>query len=77
MSHAQQNTRIPVMGYSDSFCHMYIDAAADINKACSLAVDSKIDCPTACNALERLLVHEDFVRDGRLFQLMVRPCYVN
>ena len=70
--HIQHNTRIPVMGHSDGVCHMYIDATADISKACRLAVDSKIDYPAACNALEKLLVHQQLAKDGRLFQLMVR-----
>ena len=62
------------MGHADGVCHMYVDASADIGKACRLAVDSKIDYPAACNALEKLLVHQDLASDGRLFQLMVSAC---
>lgn len=70
MSHIQHSTRIPVMGHADGICHMYVDPSADLAKACGLAVDSKVDYPAACNALEKLLVHEALVEKG-LFEIMV------
>jgi len=58
VQYVQANTRIPVLGHADGICHLYIDSEADLEQAVSIAVDAKVGYPSACNAIETLLVNQ-------------------
>eukprot|EP00917_Polyrhabdina_sp_WS-2016_P025242 GHVP01054376.1.p1 GENE.GHVP01054376.1~~GHVP01054376.1.p1 ORF type:complete len:434 (+),score=83.18 GHVP01054376.1:1136-2437(+) len=54
----QDNTKIPVLGHSDGLCSVYVDESADMEKALSVVEDSKLNYPSACNAVETILIHD-------------------
>ena len=59
VQYIMDNSKIPVMGHADGICHIYVDGAANIEKAIPIIIDSKTQYVAACNATETLLVHRD------------------
>lgn len=54
-----ENSRIPVIQHFKGVCHLYVDKAADLNKAIGILENGKTQRTGVCNALETLLVHQD------------------
>lgn len=54
-----EHARVPVIRHYQGVCHLYVDAAADLDVALTLLVDGKTTRPAVCNSLETLLVHAD------------------
>ena len=52
-----RDAKVPVIKHLDGVCHVYIDVAADVNKAIRVADNAKTQRYSPCNAMETLLVH--------------------
>lgn len=50
---------VPVIETGVGNCHVYVDAAADLDKALAITVNAKTHRPSVCNAAESLLVHQN------------------
>ena len=56
LAYVKANTRIPVLGHADGVCHIYVARTADVYMAQELCIDAKTQYPSACNAVETLLI---------------------
>jgi glutamate-5-semialdehyde dehydrogenase len=53
-----EESTVPVIETGVGNCHVYVDAAADLEMALSVVMNSKTHRPSVCNAAESLLVHQ-------------------
>jgi glutamate-5-semialdehyde dehydrogenase len=52
-------SQVPVIETGVGNCHVYVDRAADLEKALRIVVNAKVQRPGVCNAAESFLVHRD------------------
>ncbi|MEV0604910.1 glutamate-5-semialdehyde dehydrogenase [Polymorphospora rubra] len=53
-----QESTVPVIETGVGNCHVYVDAAADLDKALAVVLNAKTQRLSTCNTAESLLVHE-------------------
>lgn len=51
------NARVPVIETGSGVCHLYVDSEGDLEMACTVAENAKIQRPSVCNAIECMVVH--------------------
>ena len=66
VQYIKENTKIPVLGHASGICHIFVDENAGIDDAIRIVVDAKTQYPSACNAVETLLIHKDFCKKDEL-----------
>jgi len=52
------DSTVPTIETGAGVCHVYVDEAADLEKALPILINSKTHRPSVCNAAETLLVHQ-------------------
>ena len=57
----QREARVPVFAHLEGICHIYLDAAADPEKALRVVLNAKTRRTGICGSAECLLIHRDIV----------------
>ena len=70
VARVQKDARVPVLAHLDGNCHVYVDKAADLDKAIRIVLNSKMRRVSVCGAAETLLV--DRAGAGHLLGPLVR-----
>lgn len=58
-----EQSRIPVLKHYRGNCHVYVDAAADLDMAERIVTNAKCQRPATCNAVEHVIVHAAVARE--------------
>ncbi|MEM9225531.1 MAG: glutamate-5-semialdehyde dehydrogenase [Pseudomonadota bacterium] len=58
VARVQADARVPVIGHLEGLCHIYVDAAADLQKAIDVTINAKMRRTGICGAAETLLVDQ-------------------
>ena len=58
-----EESTVPVIETGVGNCHVYVDAAADLDMALRIVLNAKTHRPSVCNAAESLLVHRDVAEE--------------
>ena len=68
-----ENATVPCIQTGTGICHVYVDEAADFEKALNIIENAKTSRPSVCNAAECCLVHKDIAGEF-LPKLQKRLC---
>ncbi len=66
------NTKIPVVKHDKGVCNLYIDESADLNKSIEISINSKLQRPSVCNAIENLIIHKNFPYTKELLEALTK-----
>jgi len=66
-----EESTIPVIKHDKGLCHTFVDATAEEDMANSIAVNAKVHRPGVCNAMECLLIHQDYPHKESLLTAMI------
>lgn len=58
-----ETATVPTIETGTGNCHVYVDAAADLDEALAICLNAKVQRPSVCNAAETVLVHAEVAEE--------------
>lgn len=58
-----KNATMPVIKHDKGQCHLYVDKDANILEAITIAINAKVQRPSACNSIETLLIDKEIAKE--------------
>lgn len=72
VTYIQNNTKIPVLGHASGICHIFVDESAKKDLTENVVLDAKVQYPSACNAVETILVHKNYPYLNELKEYLIK-----
>lgn len=69
-----EQATMPVIKHYKGVCHTFVDESCDFDRACDIIENAKVQRPSACNAIETLLIHKNALAK---FALMIAKRLAN
>ncbi len=63
ISYVTKNSSVPVIETGAGNCHIFVDESADFDMADNIILNAKLQRPSVCNAVEKLLIHENMAAE--------------
>jgi glutamate-5-semialdehyde dehydrogenase len=69
ISFVKTHASMPVVAHDKGLCHIYVDSTA--KNPIPIILNSKIQRPGVCNAVETLLIHKDYANTKEILQSLI------
>ncbi len=71
IEHVRKNATMPVVAHDKGLCHLYVHKDAEISKVIPIILNAKTQRPGVCNALESLLLNENYPQNKEIISSLV------
>lgn len=71
IEHVRKNATMPVVAHDKGLCHLYVHEDAETSKVIPIILNAKTQRPGVCNALESLLLNENYPQNKEIISALV------